>query len=152
MSKNEEEYKLFKGAITPAQAGNCSWLSLYALIKLIDLGYQGRVEIAEFRHLDHVFLVLNRPEKSDKNDWKTWGKECIILEPWLNEVITADQFGEFWKDKARFLLSKKSINDKSELKTLPTDIFETYITCNDNDFRQLRSGDKEKIVRPNFLK
>lgn len=77
--------------------GNCDELATFAFLNVIENNYSGKVEFVSFQDLDHVFVVLNRPAESKADDWRTWGENTVILDPWINQVFTADRFSAVWK-------------------------------------------------------
>lgn len=90
------------------QAGHCHELALCALALLRHEGYEGRMEFIQFKYFRHVFVIINRPQESSLDDWKSWGNETIIIDPWINEVLRGDQFGQYWKEKIRIFLQEIS--------------------------------------------
>lgn len=96
------------------QAGNCGELALYAAAILRQEGYTGKVELVKFDidSLDHAFLIINRPENTSFDDWQSWGKETIIVDPWLNQCFRGDEFGKIWNEKIRkFSLNRPLTSD-----------------------------------------
>lgn len=94
-----------------ARAGNCDALTQCALLELIKTGYTGNAEVMQFTRLDHIFLVLNRPQNSDKSNWKTWGNDTVILDVWLNKVFASNQLGSIWHQYSRLPNLKRNLNE-----------------------------------------
>jgi hypothetical protein len=40
---------------------------------------------------DHVFLLLNRAQGSKRSDYKDWGPDAVICDPWAEEVYMASE-------------------------------------------------------------
>lgn len=93
--------------------GNCGELVILAMFFLKEMKYEGLMEYIQFENFHHSFVVLNRPLGSNIADYRTWGKDTIILDPWLNVVCTADEFLSFWKNKLPFLLRSENGMQKS---------------------------------------
>lgn len=104
-------------------AGNCEELATLAFFTLLKNGYQGKIEFVACRGVDHVFVILNRPEKSDPTNWQTWGKYTIVLDPWINKVFRADTFGHIWKHNTLRLHPDELITfvkfDDSAFRSIP---------------------------------
>lgn len=110
--------------------GNCEELATVAFLTLIKNNYQGKIEFVAFQGVDHVFVVLNRPDGTDPTDWKTWGANTIILDPWINRVFRANEFGNVWK--------------QNTLQFNPQDV-KTFIKFDDSTFRTTKN------TQPNLL-
>lgn len=83
--KNNEKYPL----------ENCQALSQNAFIHILkQKTFTGRVEIFKLMTnvknaiADHLFVVLNRAEKSNPKDYTTWGK-AVIFDPWARRIYPA---------------------------------------------------------------
>lgn len=104
-------------------AGNCEEMVTTAMCLLKQMNFSGLVECMRFDNLDHTFILLNRkaePE-SDIRDWRTWGKDTIILDPWLNVTYTADKFASFWEDKLPLLNKQEEYKRKGSANKLNVD-------------------------------
>lgn len=93
-----------KCGIHPAQraqifrAGNCSEMASIGL------------EFAKSKHLtdniekfcifegDHVFLVIGRDLESDPSDYKSWGENAVVCDPWSGAYYPATLLEEHLKD------------------------------------------------------
>lgn len=122
-------------------AGRCDELATSSFLYVVD-NFPGKVELAEFTiekifkcpqnktnaptiFFQHVFVVVNRPDDSKKEDWKTWGSDTIILDPWINCTFRANQFAEVWRDNPWFF---------------NPDTVEIHINLDDSKFRKRKSG------------
>ncbi|STY28756.1 Uncharacterised protein [Legionella wadsworthii] len=72
--------------------GNCYEFTLHALDYILNRAPHIDAEVFKIMRGDHYFLVLNRDENSDKRDPKTWGKNAVICDPWLNAVYAAGEY------------------------------------------------------------
>lgn len=98
-----------------ASAGNCGELAFYTAIIAKELGYTGSVECMGFELYDHVFVVLNRPKDSKPFDPSTWGKDTIIVDPWLKTSFSADKFNDFWAKHIDLIKFKPSVSTPKKL-------------------------------------
>jgi len=72
------------GQIVPI--GKCGELTTLVLFYLLKKRLPVRVEILNFdekKKGDHTFVVIGRDPGSDLNDPSTWGKNAVIVDPWL---------------------------------------------------------------------
>lgn len=102
-------------------AANCEGLSTLAFLDLIGR-YNGKIEMMYFKNVDHIFVVLNRPENSNPELWQTWGENTIILDPWIKQVFTANEFSTVWKNNHWHV---------------PPSNLTTGMQCNDAQFREV---------------
>ncbi|KTC81620.1 pentapeptide repeat-containing protein [Legionella brunensis] len=102
-------------------SGNCGELAFFTAIIAKELGYTGSVECIGFQKYDHVFVVLNRPKNSNPNDPSTWGKDTIIIDPWLKTSFPADRFNDFWLKHIDLVKFKSGLSTKQKL-TKTTDL------------------------------
>ncbi len=99
--KNNEKYPL----------ENCQALAQNAFIHILkQKTFSGRVEIFKLMTnvknaiADHLFVVLNRAEKSNPEDYTTWGK-AVIFDPWARRIYPAslmDQIMNNYLSKVEF--------------------------------------------------
>lgn len=61
------------------------------LKKLMPLSRSIPMEIVSLSGSDHTFLVLDRDPKSDLQDMSTWGPNAIILDPWMDSVVSVTE-------------------------------------------------------------
>lgn len=61
--------------------GNCGELAATIAVEAKKDGAQ-RVEL--FSIENHLFVAINREQKSDSADPQTWGEHAIIIDPWMN--------------------------------------------------------------------
>lgn len=131
--------KLIRGFISHKASyrgtANCGEQTTFLFLYLLK-HYPGRIELVEFEEyekdekdthylpykmVDHAFIVINRPINSDHTNWKTWGPEAVVIDPWINQSFTADKLGEIWQQNPwRFNPMKRK----------------TTIILNDTVFRQ----------------
>lgn len=100
--------------------GNCEELATMAFLTLLKNDYPGKIEFVAFRNVDHVFVVLNRPDNTDPKNWKEWGKDTIILDPWIKRVFSAEEFADIWRNNTI------GLNPYTE---------ETFVKFDDSSFR-----------------
>ena len=78
--------------------GNCSEMAAvgfkYAKTHLPDVN----VEIFQIQKGDHVFLVLGRDPNSDPSDYKNWGADTVICDPWAKAYYPVDQLEKYLMD------------------------------------------------------
>ncbi len=99
--KNNQKYPL----------ENCQALSENAFIHILRQKiFTGRVEIFKLMTnvksdiADHLFVVLNRAEKSDPKEYTTWGK-AVVFDPWARRIYPAslmDQIMNNYLGKVEF--------------------------------------------------
>jgi hypothetical protein len=81
--------------------GNCNELAFYAFNRLsclLTAHNHALIELVAFEApADHVFIVLNRPNKSDISKWSSWGDETIIVDPWINAVYNSRDLFQIWQ-------------------------------------------------------
>lgn len=104
-------------------SGNCGEMALYAFLKIMEKKYKGSVEYVGFREGDHDFIVINRPRNSEIENWKSWGPDTVILDPWLNKVFPATKL----KDYLKYYINQ--LNSKY--------LLETFLRFNETDFKQI---------------
>ena len=85
-----------------AMAGNCVEMCSFGLKYVTDskdeLLAKQRVEVMKFAApFDHCFLVMGRDPATPINDYTRWNKDVLIIDPWLNKIMTLDEFDKFWK-------------------------------------------------------
>lgn len=92
-SLNPDDMDKFSRLIEQFQVGNCSEYSLYALNQLTHekTKYVIHGEIAHISNEDHVFIVLNRLSNSDPKNYKTWGVNAVIVDPWYGLVYPVSE-------------------------------------------------------------
>lgn len=82
------------------KTGNCVSLSLgyvHKLQKLMPRHFARpfHIEIlagADQKDIDHVFVLLNRPQYTSFQNCRTWSPEWIIVDPWIRQIYTADKW------------------------------------------------------------
>lgn len=77
-------------------AGNCGELAAVGAYEAKKLKL-GKVEFfsvqySENSNHNHVFIVLNRENNTNEKDPKSWGKNCIVLDPWTKETYPSKDF------------------------------------------------------------
>ncbi|MBA3814971.1 MAG: hypothetical protein H0X29_00305 [Parachlamydiaceae bacterium] len=65
--------------------GNCSDLALAGLVYALKKNPFQRIEKAIIVDGNHAFLVIGREKESNAADYKTWGKNSVICDPWANK-------------------------------------------------------------------
>jgi hypothetical protein len=121
-------------------AGNCEEMATFAFLECVKI-FSGKVEFVAFEKenrswessnnseyilsnilnpsVDHVFVVLNRPEDSDPSDWRTW-KEAVVVDPWINQAFHAEEMRKIWENNIWNVNPEK---------------MKTHIKFNDSSFR-----------------
>ncbi|MCK0148695.1 hypothetical protein MWU54_01560 [Marivita sp. S6314] len=79
--------------------GNCREFSASTFMYLVNAGYLGSIEWAQYKDGDHAFVVLNRAETTDGGAPLTWGKDCWIADSWGDRVVQAK---DYWDDMPGF--------------------------------------------------
>lgn len=91
--------------------GNCNELAYLALEYMINQHPNLSAEVFQIVNGDHVFLVINRLEKSEVTNPATWGKKAYICDPWAKRVFLAKdyrgQLKAFSKERTK---DRESIN------------------------------------------
>lgn len=104
----------------------CHEFVLAALYLLKKYKYTGTIHCLSFKNWSHTFLVLNLPPGAKINDFRTWGSETVILDPWLNEVCTGIQFLTTWKDKISYMKKKGVPTKLAEFKKYGVSAFNSF--------------------------
>lgn len=108
----ELEKKMILNAIAASRdtmSGNCGSMSSYLSWALY--AHQGiESEVVEFDQLDHACVVIGRNKKTNVNDSRTWNKDVIIVDPWLNLCFTLTEFHDFWRKNINLINQSTSIN------------------------------------------
>lgn len=122
-----DRYALFAKYICIAatsMVANCFHMcgfGLYYLSKNQHLIKGQSVELMSFsRTLDHYVLILNRdPSIPIDNTTLLNKKHILVIDPWLNLVMTFEEFEKFWK-KNFPLISSKQLANFYEIPTYKT--------------------------------
>lgn len=87
-------YKLAMQAnmLQPLQGGNCGIFADYAIGHLINT--YPRVSIEGLYFKGHVVVLIGRKQSSNPNDFKTWGKDALIVDPWADKMYLASSLVE----------------------------------------------------------
>lgn len=88
-------YAAFKRWMRSARGkglGNCSEKAAYAAVACAGRGLHP-VEMFALQKADHAFCVVGRDPGSRLDDPGTWGRDAVIIDPWLEEVYPATQIG-----------------------------------------------------------
>jgi hypothetical protein len=106
--------------------GNCrelTYLALAYLVKEISVySYDIRWEVLTGVNFDHSFIVLNRPESSNLAYWPSWGKNVMVVDPWINCAFPACHIPLYWGFVATFHRWDKQANNKSKRRDIQTTI------------------------------
>ena len=83
-------------------AGNCDEMATWAFLQLEEHNDPTIIQIemvyvARPVQVDHVFVVINRPANSQIANWRTWGPQAIVLDPWINRVFAAPDLLTEWR-------------------------------------------------------
>lgn len=106
-SKIAQEYSL----------GNCEEMSSVALFKLLDKGfYNTQLDIVRIKNGGHNFLVIGRARNSNPEDYKTWGDEAVICDPWKNDFFLLSELESKLCDA-----SLEDFEQKGEASLIPFD-------------------------------
>src|SRR5690606_37718964 len=65
--------------------GNCSEKAAWAAVAAAGRGLHP-VEFFALQKADHAFCVVGRDPESKLDDPRTWGRDAVIIDPWLEEV------------------------------------------------------------------
>lgn len=97
-----------------AMAGNCGEMCNSTMLFLFQnkevFNFQQAEVMSFVGTLNHSFIVINRDPSTDINNYKTWNRDALILDPWLNQVMTMDEFEKFWKENFPMISSKNLLN------------------------------------------
>ncbi|GAB4185751.1 MAG: hypothetical protein Tsb0015_02920 [Simkaniaceae bacterium] len=50
-----------------------------------------KIDVMYIHNGNHVFIVLGRNIDSDPSDYKNWGPDALVLDPWANKIYPASQ-------------------------------------------------------------
>lgn len=70
--------------------GNCSEKAAWAAIAAAGRGLHP-VEFFALQKADHAFCVVGRAPESRLDDMRTWGRDAVIIDPWLEEAYPATE-------------------------------------------------------------
>jgi hypothetical protein len=84
-----------------AMAANCGEMCCFGLKYVMESKEfitNQSLEVMKFTApFEHYFLVLNRDPTIPVGDYKRWNSDTLIIDPWLNKVMTLQEFDQFWK-------------------------------------------------------
>lgn len=69
--------------------GNCGEQAAIAFVYLSEELKVRPLDFMSRTNADHAFVVIGRRADSEESDYKTWGDECIICDPWDSKVYSA---------------------------------------------------------------
>lgn len=72
--------------------GNCSEKAAWAAVAAAGRGLHP-VEFFALQRADHAFCVVGRDPESRLDDPSTWGRDAVIIDPWLEEIYPATEIG-----------------------------------------------------------
>lgn len=84
------EFAIVKEYAAKYEAANCAEFSYLALDEYSKLNNGINAEVFRYSNGDHVFLVIDRDPLSDPGNYKTWGKNAVILDAWGGYAIPAE--------------------------------------------------------------
>lgn len=89
---NKEIRAIAKTALT-IQIGTCLEMSAVGYDQAVETGFSDRVEIffIDGEKGNHVFLVIGRDQSSKAEDYKNWGPNTFICDPWKNTCYNASE-------------------------------------------------------------
>lgn len=97
-----------------AMAGNCGEMCNSTMLFLFEnkeiLNFQHAEAISFVGALDHTFIVINREPKTNVSDYKSWNRDALILDPWLNRVMNMDEFEKFLQENFQMISSKNLVD------------------------------------------
>jgi hypothetical protein len=71
--------------------GNCGEQAALAFVYLVEDLKVKPVEYMGRTNADHAFVVIGRSKDSDVSDYKTWGDQCVVCDPWDKKSFAASQ-------------------------------------------------------------
>lgn len=71
--------------------GTCLEMSALALDYCLEKKVPQKAELFYLEGGNHVFLVLDRNQKSKPSDYKSWGKQAVICDTWSGKVFAASK-------------------------------------------------------------
>lgn len=72
--------------------GNCSEKAAWAAVAAAGRGLHP-VEFFALQKADHAFCAVGRDPESRLDDMRTWGRDAVIIDPWLEEAYPASEIG-----------------------------------------------------------
>jgi hypothetical protein len=72
-----------------AGCGNCGEQAAIAFVHLSQLKVRPLDYMAR-TNADHAFVVIGRKEDSDQSNYRTWGSDCVICDPWAGAAFVAE--------------------------------------------------------------
>lgn len=89
--KSSHSLITYADAVLKYKTGNCgeaAHLGLY----LLQQSYPSlKAELYEYENADHVFLVIDRDTAINPNNYRLWGKNAVICDPWAGCAMTVDE-------------------------------------------------------------
>ncbi len=86
-----------------AMAANCAEMCCFGLKYVMEnkeFITNQPLEVMNFMApMEHYFLVLGRDPSIQVGDYKRWNSDTLIIDLWLNKVMTLQEFDRFWKKK-----------------------------------------------------
>lgn len=78
--------------------GNCLEMGFVGLQYAKDRFPKEHVEIFDIDQGDHLFLVIGRQQDSDPADYKSWGCDAVVCDPWSGGCYPSSQIEKFLMD------------------------------------------------------
>lgn len=69
--------------------GNCGEQAAIAFMYLLDTLKVEPLDYMVRTNADHAFVVVGRKAGSKESDFKTWGGDCIVCDPWAGAAFAA---------------------------------------------------------------
>lgn len=71
--------------------GNCGERAAVAFMYLLDALKAKPLDYMARTNADHAFVVIGRKAESKESDFKTWGTDCIVCDPWAGAAFAASE-------------------------------------------------------------
>lgn len=90
--KNLPKIRWMAHTAKKAKVGNCGECASVAFMYLRDIQRAKRLDWMRYNKPgDHAWVVIGRAQKSKTSDYKTWGPEAVVCDPWGNVAFPANQ-------------------------------------------------------------
>lgn len=80
------------------KAGNCALQAALAFDFLRKEKKMFPLEMMQFRHKNHGFVILGRPADTDLENFADWTKDAILCDPWRHDVGLAGQLVTWFQE------------------------------------------------------
>jgi len=79
----------YRALIKKHGVANCGELAHLVFANILDMKMDKeiKIEMTSIQNGDHSFIILDRAEESDINDFTTWGPSAVYVDAWSGKVI-----------------------------------------------------------------